>query len=191
MLVLSLLSSAFAVTGFHLDSVGMPLVRANQVVECPNEAGEGVYQTSYRSTGKKQLKGTCRDGLYEDGWKAWHDNGVMKWKTDMVGGRMEGRFKSWHEDGYLRAKGDFSAGLADGTWKYWHEGGVRAGKGSWDLGQKQGCWATWDRDGDKSSKGAYVDGDKVGRWLYWDQGVRRKERYGGSTSSGRCWWPLI
>lgn len=117
---LSLSFDAAAVSGWNVDTWGMPNLTHDQVYQCPHEMGEGKVLRSWSTTGKRQLRGTC------------------------VGG------------------------LADGRWTAWHENGRR------------------------SSVGAYVEGEKVGTWFYWDaQGTRRKEKYGGTTSSGRCWWPLL
>ena len=70
--------------------------------------------------------------------------------------------------------------------------GVSRQRGDYIADQAVGCWKGWHSNGKRSSKGAYVDGEKVGTWYYWDkQGKRRKEKYGGSTDQGRCWWPLI
>jgi hypothetical protein len=185
-------SSAAAVVGVNTGHNGVPLIHSDQVLECPNEAGEGRFLKSWPSTGHKLEKGTCSGGLAVGGWTAWHENGVKSWTGWLESGRFEGKFRSWYDNGQKRSRLEYLNGLLDGASTLWWEDGTVRGTGDYEQGQEQGCHRGWHRDGGRAAVGAYLDGEKVGRWFYWnEQGTRRKELYGGSPSSGRCWWPLF
>ncbi len=53
---------AWAVVGVSLNAMGDPLVYHDQVLECPNKAGDGRYQVSY-ANGQRGVRGSCSSGL--------------------------------------------------------------------------------------------------------------------------------
>lgn len=183
---------ARAVVGVNTGHNGIPLIYADQVLECPHEAGEGRFLRSWSTTGHKLERGTCHGGLAVDTWTAWHENGVKSWTGWLEAGRFEGRFRSWYDNGQKRSRLDYVEGLLHGHSTLWWDDGTMRGRGAYEQGEEQGCHVSWHRDGHRASTGAFLDGEKVGRWFYWDeQGTRRKEFYGGEASKGRCWWPLL
>lgn len=177
---------ALAVTGFHLHADGTPFIASGQVVECPSEAGGGRYLKSWRSTGNKQIRGTCgANGLYQETWTAWHENGEKKWKADFVDGLPVGRFRSWHDNGQRHAAVDWLEGRPHGEYDSWYDNGQKAAEGTYLEGEPHGCYESYYADGGRKEKGAYSRGEKVGKWFYWDSsGERRKEIYGGEVEDG-------
>jgi antitoxin component YwqK of YwqJK toxin-antitoxin module len=179
--------SAHAVTGVGLNSDGTLLLSADQVVECPRESGDGDYQRSWPSTGKKMEKGKCKGGLYVGTWKAWHENGEKMWEVSFDAGRPNGELHSWWPNGQDHAKAQYANGLLDGKYKGWHQSGKVSAEGSYRGGKRAGCWETSFDSGEHESKGDYNDGNKVKTWLFWDrQGHKRKEKYGGQATEGGC-----
>lgn len=202
MLVTLLLSSSLSIVGIILNSDGLPLIKADQVLQCPNSAKDGPHQRSYKD-GTRMEKGACMDGLAHGYWKAWHPNGNLMWKGDVVRGQFQGGFKSYWPDGSLRARGDMLDGAPIGNWKTWYDDGDLRSRGAYvEGGEEGGCWKTKYDGAGRASKGAYVDGEPVGSHYTWQKGSafsvpsmiggsRGKNVYGGSTTQGRCWWPLI
>jgi antitoxin component YwqK of YwqJK toxin-antitoxin module len=178
--------AANAVVGFHLNADGTPLIMGEQVIQCPNAAGEGRYSRSYSTSSERMIRGTCVNGLYQDSWKFWHENGELKWRAEFAAGQFTGRFKSWHDNEQVQAILDFNeSGVIHGDYRSWYSDGLLRAEGQYRDGEEHGCWVTNHNNGQRASKGAYEAGAKVGKWFYWDQaGERRREDNGGEASDG-------
>ena len=182
---------AHAVVGIILNAMGDPLIKPDQVMECPGEAGEGRYVKSWPEGGP-WVKGNCVSGLATGTWKTYHRSGELEWKAEVESGKLVGYFKSWYEDGAIRAKGGMAAGAKDGYWSFYFNNGETKAKGHYGAGDQQGCWVTYHDNGRKASKGAYADGKKVGTWYKWNaEGKRSKEKFGGTKTAGGCFFPLF
>ncbi len=193
-LALALLAAAPLATadgGVALVEPGIPIVQSPGP-DCLQGAEDGRFTVEDHATGRRRVRGRCKDGVPHGTWTLWHATGVKSWVGFMDQGRLSGPFKAWFEDGQKRSLLAFRDGQAHGHALFWWPNGTLRIVGHYEAGLEQGCFRSWHDDGRRAARGAFLDGARVGRWYSWDEhGERTIDEHGGATSKGRCWLPWL
>ena len=94
------------------------------------------------------------DGPYEE----YYENGQLKTKSTIRGGKVEGRWEEYYEDGQLMTKRTYKAGGYDGPWEEYYENGRLMTKGTMKDGDRAGGWEEYYENGQLKMKRTYNAG---------------------------------
>jgi antitoxin component YwqK of YwqJK toxin-antitoxin module len=83
--------------------------------------GEANY---FYASGNKMEAGQFKNGLKEDKWTRYSDNGSISAVGFYLGGKKNGTWLVYDEKGNKRFEMNYSAGEKTGTWTNWNENGM-------------------------------------------------------------------
>ena len=65
----------------------------------------------------------CSEGVEDGLWLRYHENGTLRVKYQMVGGKTEGRWETYHDNGQIEIEGAFRNGEKHGVFKVYDSSG--------------------------------------------------------------------
>ena len=98
------------------------------------------------------------DGPYEE----YYENGQLKTKSTIRGGKVEGRWEEYYENGQLMTRGTIRDGKPDGPYEHYDENGQLQTKGTIKDGDREGPWEEYYENGQLMTRGTYKDGEQDG-----------------------------
>ncbi len=142
---------------------------------------------------------TDADGEKEGKWRAYHNNGVLRYVGQFEKGKPAGEFKYFFDSGDLQsvlnfesseianarlfyqtgdlmAEGKYVNQKRDGLWISYGGGNVKLEQGAYELGLKTGVWKTYFLNGQVSSESEFDKDVKVGTFkMYHPSGKLKQE----------------
>jgi hypothetical protein len=86
--------------------------------------------------------------LKEDVYTEKYDNGVIKIKGYVLGGKRDGEWMSWYSNGKPWSACTYRAGILNGPIQTWYENGQKRFSGSYMNGKRSGKWTFWKENGE-------------------------------------------
>jgi len=157
----------------------------NNLYYLPNNekpySGENICV--YLSNGQYYSQGKIKNGLAEDTWSFWHENGQISKEENWKDGQITSikYFKddqeiggstifTYYENG--QKKEEFSwrkGGNLEGKTTYWYENGQKKLEGNYKDDKADGNWTWWYENGQIYIEGNYKNGKQDGKWTEWDE----------------------
>jgi uncharacterized protein len=136
-----------------------------------------------------------KHGLLHGEFVENYPSGALKFKANLVSGKLEGSYEAYHENGGIQVKGTFRQdkphqewhrffangiqesleyyynGLRVGNWKWFHETGQLRESIAFVQDVKQGSYQSFYQNGQVQEKGVFEKNEKIGSWqTYFDNG---------------------
>ena len=113
--------------------------------------------------------GSYKEGLKDELWKFYHDNGQLKELGNYKKGNRNGPFEFYHDNGQLDTSGNFKDGIIeDGVWKFYYDNGQLKELGNYKNGNPNGPFEAYYDNGQLLNQGNFKDGKYHGTQTWFD-----------------------
>lgn len=106
---------------------------------------------------------TNTNGQKEGKWRAYHENGMLRYVGQFKEGQPEGEFKYFFNSGDLQSVLNFETPKVANARLFYQSGDLMA-EGKYINQKKDGLWISYGGSNIKLEEGAYVSGLKEGEW---------------------------
>lgn len=93
------------------------------------------------------LQGSSHSGIYNGDSIERYDNGVIKIKGTMGGGKRQGQWVAFFPNGSVQSECQYFNDTAHGRSTVYHEDGSKYWDGFYNMGRQVGKWKYWDAQG--------------------------------------------
>ena len=129
----------------------------------PTDGLDGPYEEYYEN-GQLKTKSTIRGGKVEGRWEEYYENGQLMTRGTIRDGKPDGPYEHYDENGQLQTKGTIKDGDREGPWEEYYENGRLMTKRTYRAGEPDGSYEHYDENGQPKTKGTIKDGVVDGRW---------------------------
>lgn len=130
----------------------------------------------FHSNGKLASEGLFNNKQEREGeWNYYYDNGQLKERSNLKGGKAEGSITTWHKSGQVSIAYEIKNGLQEGIEKNYFYNGVLRNEVLYKNGKRNGRETAYNYKGYKISEGTFTDDEYDGLLVNYYENGRIKD----------------